>query len=502
MSTHDYVIANASGSSVRSDINNALAAIVSNNSSSSEPSTKYAYMLWADTTNNLIKLRNSANNAWITLFTTAGGLDVDAASNFNEDVTFTGASANVTWDKSTDDLIFNDNAKAVFGTSSDGLEIYHNSNDSYIVDTGTGDLKIRSTSGIQLQNGSTNYLTCAPSSGVDLYFDGDRKLKTLSTGAEVESTTGNTNFIVHAEHDNSSSYASIKAYTENNQAPCYLMFGDADDSFVGGFKYENNNDQLIMYTNNSAQWYINSDGHFRNNSDTRKIQVGAGEDLEIYHNGSNGWVDMITGNLYLKTAGSKGVYILDDNDDTLLSAIDDGGVTLTWNNSPKFATSSTGASLTGNLVNSGIVVASSGLTQVDNSQSLISQSSTGSATTTYYIGNQSITTSSDQRLKENIVNTELNAITELNKVRVVDFTWNDPSDNSVNNRNARGKWTGCLAQEMVDIFPHAVNAPRPEGKEIDNDSEDIWGMEYQHLVPVLIKAIQELSAKVAALEAK
>ena len=114
MATHDYVIANASGSSVRSDLNNALAAIVSNNSSSSEPSTKYAYMLWADTTNNLIKLRNSANNAWITLFTTAGGLDVDAASNFNEDVTFTGASANVTWDKSADDFIFNDNAKAAF----------------------------------------------------------------------------------------------------------------------------------------------------------------------------------------------------------------------------------------------------------------------------------------------------------------------------------------------------------------------------------------------------
>ena len=107
-----------------------------------------------------------------------------------------------------------------------------------------------------------------------------------------------------------------------------------------------------------------------------------------------------------------------------------------------------------------------------------------------------------QVIKENIVNTELNATTELNKVRVVDFTWNDPSDKAVNNRNARGKWTGCLAQEMVNIFPHAVNAPRPEGKEIDNDSEDIWGMEYQHLVPVLIKAVQELSAEVEALKAK
>jgi hypothetical protein len=37
-------------------------------------------------------------------------------STFTDDVTFTGAAANVTWDKSTDDLIFNDNAQAKFGT--------------------------------------------------------------------------------------------------------------------------------------------------------------------------------------------------------------------------------------------------------------------------------------------------------------------------------------------------------------------------------------------------
>ena len=77
MATHDYVIANASGSSVRSDLNNALAAIVSNNSSSSEPSTKYAYMLWADTTNGILKIRNSANNAWIELLQLDGTLTME-----------------------------------------------------------------------------------------------------------------------------------------------------------------------------------------------------------------------------------------------------------------------------------------------------------------------------------------------------------------------------------------------------------------------------------------
>ena len=67
MATHDYVIANGTGAAVRSDLNNALAAIVSNNSSSTEPATTYAFQWWADTTNTLLKIRNAANSAWVTV---------------------------------------------------------------------------------------------------------------------------------------------------------------------------------------------------------------------------------------------------------------------------------------------------------------------------------------------------------------------------------------------------------------------------------------------------
>ena len=70
MATHDYVIANASGAAVRQDINNALAAIVSNNSSATEPGTTYAFQFWFDTTNNILKIRNAANSAWIDWITT------------------------------------------------------------------------------------------------------------------------------------------------------------------------------------------------------------------------------------------------------------------------------------------------------------------------------------------------------------------------------------------------------------------------------------------------
>ena len=71
MAQHDYIIANQSGAAFRADLNNGLAAIVSQNSGTAQPSTTYAYQWWADTTTGLLKLRNAANNAWITIGTLA-----------------------------------------------------------------------------------------------------------------------------------------------------------------------------------------------------------------------------------------------------------------------------------------------------------------------------------------------------------------------------------------------------------------------------------------------
>jgi len=69
MAEHDYVIDNQSAPSFRTDLNNALMAIVSQNSKSTAPTTTYANMIWYDTTNNQLKKRNEANSAWIVLGT-------------------------------------------------------------------------------------------------------------------------------------------------------------------------------------------------------------------------------------------------------------------------------------------------------------------------------------------------------------------------------------------------------------------------------------------------
>ena len=93
MATHDYVIANGTGAAVRSDLNNALAAVVSNNSDTTEPTTTYAYMWWADTTTGLLKIRDAANSAWVTVGTLASanlGLAPLASPSFTGTASFAG----------------------------------------------------------------------------------------------------------------------------------------------------------------------------------------------------------------------------------------------------------------------------------------------------------------------------------------------------------------------------------------------------------------------------
>ena len=133
----------------------------------------------------------------------------------------------------------------------------------------------------------------------------------------------------------------------------------------------------------------------------------------------------------------------------------------------------------------------------------IGRSSFAVSTGTLYIGNAAIQVSSDVRLKENIKDTSLDALDAISKIKVKDFTWKDPSDTSHNNRNARGKWTGLIAQELVEVLPFVVNAPRKEEDGlIDHDNESIWTLDQSQLCPVLIKAIQQQQAIIASLEAR
>jgi len=104
MAQHDYNIANQSGADFRADLNNALSAIATVNSGASEPLTTFAHQLWVDTSNNVLKIRNAANNDWITT-----GVSITASN------TFTG---NITGNADTATTLAT--ARTINGTSFDG----------------------------------------------------------------------------------------------------------------------------------------------------------------------------------------------------------------------------------------------------------------------------------------------------------------------------------------------------------------------------------------------
>ena len=89
-------------------------------------------------------------------------------------------------------------------------------------------------------------------------------------------------------------------------------------------------------------------------SDNHKIRFGTGNDLEIYHDGSNSYAQNTTGNLILKdTSGSiylqsSNIFIQDDTtNEDIAKFISDGAVELYHDNVKKIETASGGISLTG-----------------------------------------------------------------------------------------------------------------------------------------------------------
>ena len=137
MAQHDYILANQSGAAFRSDLNNGLAAIVSQNSGAAQPSTTYAYQWWADTTTGLLKLRNSANNAWITLFQLDGEWTTLAIENG------TAAAPSLYFkDSGTDTGLFSPGADQ-FGIATGGVERVEFGTTEVVFNDGGADVDFR-----------------------------------------------------------------------------------------------------------------------------------------------------------------------------------------------------------------------------------------------------------------------------------------------------------------------------------------------------------------------
>ena len=96
--------------------------------------------------------------------------------------------------------------------------------------------------------------------------------------------------------------------------------------------------------------------------------------------------------------------------------------------------------------------------------------------------NAAYNTTSDARLKHDIIDApEASALIDAIKVR--SFKWNaDDSEQRY----------GFVAQELVEVAPEAVHQPE--------DEDQMMGVDYSKLVPMLVKELQSVRARLAALE--
>ena len=131
-------------------------------------------------------VQNAARSETKALFTTDGSVSLRHNNVQKFETTSTGV--NVTGEITADGIALGDSQKATFGASDD-LQIYHDGANSYVKDSGSGDLYLQGTANVRITNTGGQKMFLGQDGGeVQLYHNGAEKLNTTSTGIDVTGT--------------------------------------------------------------------------------------------------------------------------------------------------------------------------------------------------------------------------------------------------------------------------------------------------------------------------
>ena len=536
MATHDYNLANQSGASFRSDLNDVLQAVLTNNSSASAPSTTAAYMFWADTNTGILKIRNSANDGWVELLQLDGTLTLEDGSasavalGFRDELNtgiFSSGSNN--FDVSiagTTRLNISATGLNVTGgiTTSDDLTI-----PDKIIHSGDTNTAIR------FPAADTFTIETAGSERVRVDSSGNCGIGTDSPTVllDLESTTPTIRL--------TDSDATGTPESEIRGGGGDLVFSaDRDD--------EKSSTVIEFHVDGSEKVRIDTNGRTLISNSSARASGGVSGMLQVERADSNGAINIVQNQnnaagapvlIFGKSRGtSVGSNTVVANNDTL-GTVTFAGADGTDLNTP--AASITGQvdgtpgsnDMPGRLVFSTTADGASSVTErmriasnghfLFNCTSLPSSSnagigfekngssgvifhSNGSATTGINVGefingngvvgrittsgsNCSFTDVSDYRLKENEVLIS-DGITRLKQLKPYRFNYKS---------DASETFDGFFAHEAQTVVPESVVGVKDATKE--DGSIDPQCIDQSKLVPLLVAAVQELIGKVAALEA-
>ena len=228
-----------------------------------------------------------------------------------------------------------DNEKIRFGTGND-FKLSHDGSNSYL-ENETGDIIIQNSGG-----NTSNQIYIRGKTGVDsiradgngsvyIYDQGtgsaSKKFETTSTGAQV---TG-----------------ALKVKVDGEGYGDGLILEDTDSSSQSELTHVNGTLYITSDPPGATHVTLDSNGHLAIPRDNAKFKVGAGADLEIYHDGSDSYID---------DAGTGSILIRSDTHvrinkqsaaESMATFTPDGAVELYYDAVKKFETTSNGITVTG-----------------------------------------------------------------------------------------------------------------------------------------------------------
>tara|TARA_B100000524_G_scaffold187734_1_gene97256 strand:+ start:1637 stop:3541 length:1905 start_codon:yes stop_codon:yes gene_type:complete len=499
------------------------------------------------------------------------------------------------------------NNRAVFGASGD-LQVWHDGSNSYIADEGTGALRILG-SAIQLKNVANNEigLEFTENGAVDLYYDNSKKLQTQSGGVRVFGDLENHNddFVakdnckfsagnsddLQLYHDGTNSYLNNTGgilHIRNNDVRIQSQGGETMIRGIGDGSVELYHDNSKKIETNSGGADVTGNLNVSNgvdvtgnltvsgtvNSgattvtgnvsvtgeiaatshidipDNATIKVGTGDDLQIYHNGTAGYIDS-TGNdtLFIRNGTTGGnIKIQGNSGEESIVVNHNGTVDLYYDNSQKFNTASYGVNVIGNMSVTGTVdgrdVAADG-SKLDNIENNATADQTASeivslvsgqsiapndVSASYLYGTSKIGRDSNDYIQwgdnsqmdvyvngsnefrfeadgdfhadgdvyafsttvssdENLkkdITIVSDAVTKVEALKGVTFKWKKNDADSA----------GVIAQDVEKVLPEVVKTVN------DMEGNEFKAVNYAGLTSILIEAVKDLSARIKVLEAK
>ena len=370
----------------------------------------------------------------------------------------------------TGEVHLNDNVKLSLGgaSGSGDLQIYHDTNHSYIQDTGTGYLRILgSDMRISNADNTKDYITMTDGGAVKIANNGIVKVETNATGIDVSG-----NIILDGTVDgrdvatdgtkldgiSAGAEVNVNADWNSSSGDSQILNKPSLSTVATSGSYNDLSNKPTIPTNNNQ--LTNGAGYITSATDNTKLPLaggtltgdlafgdsiqakfGASEDLKIFHDGNHSYIrDSGTGDLIIRGTEIR-LKSNVDNDD-MITCIENGATNLFYSNAKKLETTSGGISVTGTITAS-----------------------------------SNITAYSSKKLKSDIETID-NALDKVSQMRGVTFT----KDNE--------KSSGVIAEELEEVAPELV---------IDGEYKSVA---YGNIVGYLIEAIKDLKNEVEELKTK